>query len=110
MQDQHGTNGNRRRHLRTPLILAARFDLGREATIVDLSVGGVRLEHHGILRPGAECRVRFALNDEVYLFTAGVMWSRAVEGGSRLLFHSGLAFERMPGAVKPLLAEMVGAG
>lgn len=110
MHDERETGGNKRRHVRTALILAARFDLGREAAILDLSVGGARLEHQGALRPGAECRVRFALNDEVFLFTAGVIWSRAVNGRSSGLFHSGLAFEGVPPPAKPLLAELAGTG
>jgi hypothetical protein len=103
------TNGDKRQHVRVPLILSARFDVGREARVLDLSVGGVRLEHLDALRRGAACRLRFALNDEVYLFSACVIWSRSVQpqdGGGGGLFHSGLAFEGMPDAAKPLLAEL----
>ncbi len=106
------TSTDRRLYPRVPLVLAARFDLGREATVRDLSAGGMRLEHCGPLRPGAECNVRFALDDDFYLFGAAVIWSRPIQpqddGSAGLLFHSGLAFERVPKAAQRLLAALVG--
>ncbi len=101
------TKPDRRLHRRVRLLLAARFDLGRDATVLDLSAGGARLEHQSGLRPGAACRLRFALDDEVFLFDCGVVWSRAVQSrssGGEMLFHSGLAFERVPNGAKRLLA------
>ncbi len=104
------TDADRRLHPRVALLLAARFGLGREATLLDVSLGGARLEHQGALRPGIECHVGFVLNDEFYLFSARVIWSKPVQEQDRadeLLFHSGLAFERVPEAAKPLLATLV---
>ncbi len=101
------TKPDRRLHRRVRLVVAARFDLGREATVLDLSAGGARLEHESALRPGAACRLRFALDDEVFLFDCGGVWSQAVQpanGGGEMLFHSGLAFKRVPNGAKRLLA------
>ncbi len=103
---------NKRAHLRASLLLAAQFDIGREAKVLDLSLGGARLEHEGALRPGDACMLRFALDDEVYVFAARVAWSRTVprrDSREALRFQSGLAFERLPGAAKPLLAGLLAA-
>jgi hypothetical protein len=106
------TTEDRRLHARAPLVVAARFDLGREARVLDLSIGGARLEHRDPLRRGATCRLRFALNDQVYLFNADVVWSQAVQpqnGGDSGLFHSGVAFERIPDEPRALLVQLAAA-
>jgi hypothetical protein len=98
--------------VRVHVALIADVDIGREAYVVDLSVAGARLAHERTLRPGENCTVRFALNDDVYAFKARVVWSHVVprrQSRDRLLFHSGLVFERIPRAAKPLLATLLAA-
>jgi hypothetical protein len=84
-----------------------------EGRIVDVGLGGVRLEHQAVLRPGQPCILRFKLEDQLLAFRSRVMWSRALDrraGRHRgdLMFQSGLAFESMPGGARRLLAELVG--
>jgi hypothetical protein len=49
--------------------------------ILDLSLGGARVEHTIILRPGSNCYLRMPLNDQVVTVNCRVIWSRAVERG-----------------------------
>jgi hypothetical protein len=107
------TGANRRAHRRVTLAgpIVARLIAGHEGQIHDLSAGGLRLAHEGILRPGESCLLRFGLNDELFTFSGRVMWSRAIgragPRSGRLLFHSGIAFERVPGAARPLLTQLL---
>lgn len=79
--------------------------------MVDLSVGGAGLEHDTFLRPGDACALSFALNDDLYTFSARIQWTHAVlpttlpTGGVR--FRSGVAFDRIPSPAKPLLAWLL---
>ncbi len=106
---------NRRAHVRVhpagPIV--ARLIAGHEGRVHDLGAGGLRLEHEGILRPGKPCLVRLRLHDEPFTFGGRVVWSRAIgpagPGSGRLLFWTGIAFERVPAAAQPVLAQLVGA-
>jgi hypothetical protein len=107
------TDANRRRHARVNLAgpIVASLVAGHEGRVLDVSGGGLRLEHHGIIRPGESCLLRFGLNDELFTFSGRVAWSRAIGRGgarnTRLVFHSGIVWERIPGAARPLLSQLL---
>lgn len=69
-----------------------------EVQILDLSLGGARVEHTMILRPGSSCYLRLPLDERVLTVNCRLMWSRAVgrapgdQGGTGLLFQSGVQF------------------
>jgi hypothetical protein len=69
-----------------------------DVSILDLSLGGVRVEHSVVLRPGSTCHIRLPLKTAKVLVICDVVWSRAVgiaDGGPHgpgLLYHSGLMF------------------
>ncbi len=66
--------------------------------ILDLSLGGARVEHTVILRPGNSCYLRLPLDDRALTVNCRIIWSRAVgrangeQGGTGLLFQSGVQF------------------
>jgi CheY-like chemotaxis protein len=107
------TELHRRKHRRvTPAKpIVARFAVGHEAQVCDLSTGGVRLEHEGVLRPGVSCPFRFVLSDAVFTFSGRVVWSRAIgqAPSGRPRCQSGVVFEGIPAAAKPLLEQLLGA-
>lgn len=69
-----------------------------EVHILDLSLGGARVEHTIILRPGSSCYLRLPLDERVLTANCRVIWSRAVgrapgeQSGTGLLFQSGVQF------------------
>ncbi len=102
----------KREHDRVTVSLAAEFGPGRDATVVNLSIAGACLQHHGAVGPGDACTVGFALNDEMHTFPARVVWSRALpllDGGDEAVFHTGVAFERLPAAAKSLFDKLLAA-
>jgi hypothetical protein len=80
-----------------------------DVQILDLSVGGARVEHTAILRPGSTCHLRLPLKHHNMTVVCQVVWSRAVgraEGetrGTGLLFQSGLEFSKMTAEARKLL-------
>jgi hypothetical protein len=104
----------KRRHARLVLAgpMAADVAGGHEVHIVDLSLGGARLEHAVVLRPGDTCFLRFALNDQLFTFTGRVAWSNVIgrrEGrANELVYQTGVAFERVPTGARALLSELIG--
>jgi CheY-like chemotaxis protein len=106
------TEPHRRKDRRVALAepIVAHLAAGHEAQVRDLSAGGVRLEHEGVLRPGESCLFRFVLSDEVFAFSGRVVWSRAIgrAPSGRPRCQSGVVFEGIPSAAKPLLAQLLG--
>ncbi|MBI4571819.1 MAG: PilZ domain-containing protein [candidate division NC10 bacterium] len=83
--------------------------------ILDLSLGGARVEHTSILRPGSSCYLRLPLNEQVLTVLCRVVWSRAVgraaeeQGGTGLLYHSGVEFVGMSREAQSILEAFLGA-
>ena len=81
-----------------------------DVKILDLSLGGARVEHTTILRPGSTCHVQLPLRHRRVTAVCLVVWSKAVgraEGetrGTGLLFQSGLEFTKLAEEVQKLLA------
>src|SRR5574341_1306696 len=81
--------------------------------ILDLSLGGARVEHTTILRPGSTCQIRLPLKDQAVTIVCHVVWSKAVgraEGpqrGTGLLFQSGLEFSTLTPEVQKLLTAFL---
>jgi hypothetical protein len=94
---------HQRRHARLTFKepLADQITSTHEVQILDLSVGGARVEHTVILRPNSTCHLRLPLAHNAITVVCHVVWSRAVglreagRSGSGLLFHSGLEFAGM---------------
>ena len=80
-----------------------------DVRILDLSLGGARVEHTSILRPGSTCHIQLPLRHHRVTAVCLVVWSKAVgraEGevrGTGLLFQSGLEFSKMAAEVQKLL-------
>jgi hypothetical protein len=77
-----------------------------EVLILDLSFGGARLAHTDILRPRSPISLRFTLKDSPIALAGRVVWSCAVGSASDgvVLYESGLAFNKVSGAVRASLA------
>jgi hypothetical protein len=91
-------------------ILARVRDL-REVRLLDLSVGGTRLEHLGLLRPGAHCEVELPSLLGGLCLPARVTWSivigrrRGFDGDRHLLAHTGLRFTPLTATQEATLAD-----
>ena len=85
-----------------------------EVRVRDLSLGGARLEHTVILRPGDACYLRVKLADRSLVLHARIVWSslvgRAAGLGSPLVFHTGLHFEPLPAQTQGQLVTFLAAG
>lgn len=103
----------RRQRPRTPLPwrIAARVRDVREVRLLDLSVGGTRLEHLGLLRPGARCDLELPPMLGGLLLPAHVAWStvlgrrRGLDGERHLLSHTGLRFSPLTATQDAALAD-----
>lgn len=86
-----------------------------DVRILDLSLGGARVEHTDILRPGGACHLRVPLGNRRVTLPCRVVWSMAVgraQGevhGTGLLFHSGLEFGDPSSDLRTLLAAYLEA-
>lgn len=111
-QDRRG-----RRHARLTFKEAVNEQITalHDVDILDLSIGGARIEHTALLRPGATCRLRVPLQNRSVTLLCHVVWSRAVgraegsRGDTGLLFHSGLEFGTMAPDVKAFLTAYLDA-
>ncbi len=94
-----------------PLPLRARATL--EVQLLDLSLGGARIAHHSLLRPGAPCALEFPSSRGPLVLTARVTRSTVVgvDGeatGDRLLrYESGLAFVNLTPEQQTALARVL---
>jgi len=81
-----------------------------DVNVLDLSLGGARVEHTIILRPGSSCYIRVPLSERVLTVNCRIVWSKAIgrtegeAGGTGLLYHSGVQFGTMAQATRSQLA------
>jgi hypothetical protein len=109
MGEQH----ERRQLPRIPLPwqIRARVRDVKEVRLLDLSVGGTRLEHLGLLRPGAHCEVELPTLLGGLCLPARVTWTfvigrrRGFDGDRRLLSHTGLRFAPLTASQEATLAD-----
>ncbi len=86
-----------------------------EVHILDLSLGGARVEHTMILRPGSSCYLRLPLEERLLTINCRVVWSRAIgrapgeQGGTGLLFQSGMQFGSLSGDAQAVLQAYLDA-
>jgi PilZ domain len=107
--------GGKRRHARLTFKepVTDQITASHEVQILDLSLGGARVEHTTILRPGSTCHLRLPLKDQAVTVMCNVVWSQAVgraEGeqrGTGLLFQSGLEFTNLAAEVQKLLTAFL---
>lgn len=106
---------DRRAFTRVPHPARAVFSTGRgelEATVVDLSVGGVQLEVRGALEPGEFVRVRLPLSpgDETSWVDPGALVARSRTHGHGGACTVGLSFLGLSPAVLRRLSNRVAEG
>ncbi len=90
----------RRKHARLTFseAVAGAVTSSHDVHVLDLSLGGARVEHTIILRPGSSCYLRLPLDERVVTVSCRVVWSRAVgrapgeQSSTGLLFQSGVQF------------------
>ena len=86
-----------------------------EVRILELSLGGARVEHTTILRPGGAHRLHLPLGNRPVAIQCLVVWSEAkgrAKGeprGAALRFHSGLEFRNLTPEVQALLTAYLQA-
>ena len=105
----------KRRHARLTFKEPVSGDItaSHEVHILDLSLGGARVEHTMVLRPGSTCYLRLPLQPQVVTVLGRVIWSKAVglaagdRAGSGLLYHSGLEFGNLAQETQALLAAFL---
>ena len=107
----------RRRHARLMLREPMRDPRSaqHEVRILELSLGGARVEHTAILRPGGVHRLHLPLGNRPVAIQCLVVWSEAkgrAKGeprGAALRFHSGLEFRNLTPEVQALLTAFLQA-
>jgi hypothetical protein len=122
MPPQESVNGKplrRRRHSRLTFQepLRDQVTASHNVQILDLSLGGARIEHTIILRPGTTCHLRLPIKSQRVTVLCQVVWSRAVgytDGGGDthgrgLLFQTGLEFSKMAPETQKLLTAYLEA-
>jgi hypothetical protein len=97
--------------------IADQVTASHDVHILDLSLGGVRVEHTIVLRPGSTCHLRLPLKTANFSVICNVVWSRAVGladaawKGAGVLYHSGLEFSKLnPDARTHLVAYLEAHG
>jgi PilZ domain len=81
--------------------------------LVDLSLGGARIEHLGLLRPGFPCTVEFLATIEPLILVTDVVRCEVVgverhpAGERHLRCESGLAFGEVTAAQEATLVRML---
>jgi hypothetical protein len=103
-----------RRHTRVQPSSALTGSIGPDQVqITDIGLGGARLVHRAMLRPGRVCSLRVRAGEEVLTFPVRVIWwePTAVDEGtdSGLHYCSGIAFEDPPESLKAKLAALLAA-
>lgn len=84
----------------------------QDVAILDLSLGGARVEHTIILRPGSSCHLRVPLKTQHILVLCSIIWSRAIgrtdatQGGA-LQYQSGLEFSQLSTEAQALLTAFI---
>lgn len=85
-----------------------------DAQIHDLSLGGARLQHTVVLRPGSTCQLRVPLGALFITVLGSVVWSQVVgratrspDGTRGLLYQSGLEFVMLAGETRARLAAFL---
>jgi hypothetical protein len=87
--------------------VGGRYEVG----ILDLSFGGVRVEHSITLHPSDACVLRIPLKEQSLTLLGRVVWSKPVgrtgEAASQPLFESGVAFDRVSPEAREMLARFL---
>jgi hypothetical protein len=82
-----------------------------EATVVNVSIGGVQISHPQPLRIGTTARLNFRHGDVVVTTHARVLWSHAAPGtGGKLVYRSGLKIEAVDQQYAMALNSLIRAG
>lgn len=109
--------GGKRRHARLTFKepMTEQITATHDVQILDLSLGGARVEHTSILRPGSTCHLRLPIRQQAVTVLCNIVWSQAVgraEGEQRetgLLFQSGLEFAALAPETQKLLTAYLEA-
>jgi len=106
MDNQTGKRRHARLTLSEPLL--DQVTSSHDVAILDLSMGGARVEHSMMLRPGSTCHLRLPLKMRNVMVICAVVWSKAVgladpNQGGGILYQSGLEFSRLTTETQALL-------
>jgi hypothetical protein len=91
----------------------ARIITGDEATLVDIGVGGVRMEHRRVLRPGSPFDVEFEVMGKRVRLRCRVVWSVVArqevdrDGEGVMVYHTGLEFLDLSAPMQQQISEYV---
>jgi len=110
--EEHPT---RRKHARLTFAEPASGAItsSHEIQVIELSQGGARIEHSMVLRPGSSCYLRLPLSEGILTANCIILWSRVVDraasqqGGSGLLYHTGVQFGNLTREAQALLDAYV---
>ncbi len=102
---------SKRRYARLTLKepVAGDVTASHDVHILDLSLGGARVEHTNVLRPGSTCYIRLPLKQQVVTAMGRIVWSKAVglaeaeHGAAGLLYQSGMEFSGLSREAQSLL-------
>jgi hypothetical protein len=99
MPPEHSQQRRQAQRLTLQEPISGGVQASHEVQILDLSLGGARLEHTVVLPPGSTCFLRLPFKPRSLTVVGSVAWSRVVERvaespGSTtiLLYQSGLEF------------------
>jgi PilZ domain len=82
-----------------------------EATVINVSIGGVQISHPQPIRIGTMARLSFSKGDAVVVTQARVLWSHvAPSAGGKLLYRSGLKIEAVDPQYALALNTLIRAG
>jgi hypothetical protein len=82
-----------------------------EATVVNVSIGGVQITHPQPLRIGTTARLVFKRGDAAVATQARVLWSHAAPGAAgKLVYRSGLRIEAVDPQYAMALNSLIRAG
>ena len=107
-------SGKKRRHGRLTLSepLVDQVTASHDVAILDLSMGGARVEHSMMLRPGSTCHLRLPIRTRSVMAVCNVVWSKAVglaeaSQGGGVLYQSGLEFARLTTETQAILTAFL---
>ncbi len=109
----HKKNGERQ-HPRIPVPgnVKCRFVPAWNVQLIDISLGGARLEHQGLLKPGGVSRLVISHTKIEVELPCKVVWSKVIGskdvGGTReLLCQSGVKFQGLNNEKEASLARLL---
>ncbi|MCH7895862.1 MAG: PilZ domain-containing protein [Candidatus Methylomirabilales bacterium] len=92
-----------------------RLTAADEVALIDISVGGVRIEHGQFMRPGAMSLLDLEFEGKRMRLTCRVVWSVVVrqevdmDGEAAMVYHTGLEFQKLSEEARQLISDYLQA-